>query len=119
MKWLGRIAVHVITNAIALLAAANFIQGIKFEGDFQKLLIAAAIFTALNMFLKPIVKTFLGPFIILTFGLFIIVVNALMLYFLDLWSPELTIEGYVPLLLATLLIGILNVLAGWGLRKNN
>lgn len=119
MKWLGRIAVHIITNTVALLAAVNFIQGVKFEGDFQKLLIAAAIFTALNMFLKPIVKTFLGPFIILTFGLFIIVINALMLYLLDLWSPELTIEGYIPLLLSTLLIGALNVLTGWGLKKNN
>ena len=119
MHWLGRIVVHIITNAVALLAAENFIPGISFVGNFQKLLIAAAIFTALNMFLKPIVKTFLGPFIVLPFGLFIIVVNALMLYLLDLWSPELTIEGYIPLLLATLLIGVLNTLVSWGSKKNS
>jgi putative membrane protein len=119
MRWFGRIVIYTITNAAALLAAANFIPGVKFQGDFKKLLVAALIFTALNIFLKPIVKTFLGPLIVLTFGLFVIVINALMLYLLDLWSPELTIEGYLPLLLATLLISALNVVVGWGLKKEN
>jgi len=109
--------VYVLTNAVALLAAAYFIQGVKFDGDFKKLIVAALIFTALNIFLKPIVKTFLGPFIVLTFGLFIIVVNALMLYLLDLWSPALTIEGYKPLFLATLLISVLNTVVGWGIKE--
>lgn len=108
MKSLGSLIFHIFSNAIAILAAAYFITGFIFTGDFIALLIAAAILTAINLILRPILKLILGPIIIITFGLFIIVLNAVTLYFLDFLSGPLIIEGLLPLLFATLLFSVVN-----------
>jgi putative membrane protein len=108
MKLLGNLIFHIFSNAIAILAAAYFITGFVFTGDFVALLIAAAILTVINLILRPVLKLILGPIIVLTFGLFIIVLNAVTLYLLDFLSNPLIIEGYLPLLFATLLFSVVN-----------
>ncbi len=117
MGFLGNIILHVFSNAIAILAAVYFITGFSFTGDFIALLIAAAILTFINLILRPILKLILGPFIVLTLGLFLIVLNAITLYLLDILSNPLTIDGYSPLLLATLLFSIVNGLIGFSARS--
>ena len=47
-----------------------------------------------------------------TFGLFVIIVNAMTLYILDIVSQPLTIQGYLPLIYASLIIGIINFVIG-------
>ncbi len=116
MKLIGGFIFHIFANAVAILAASYFIAGFKFAGSFLELLITALIFTAINTFVRPIIKLFLGPFIVLTLGLFIIVINAAMLYVLDIWSKPLTIEGFKPLLLATLIIGAANLIINLGAK---
>lgn len=108
----GKIIFHILSNAVALFAASYFVSGFIFTGEWIKLGIAAAIFTAINIIIKPIVKMFLGPFIILSLGLFTVLINALMLYILDIVSPELTIQGYGALISATIIISVANVIFG-------
>lgn len=108
MKFIGRFIFHFLSNGIALWICTKFVAGFIFTGNLTELAIAAFVFTLINTFLRPFVKMILGPFVVLTFGLFTIVINAAMLYLLDIWSPALTIQGYVPLLLATLIIGFIN-----------
>ena len=93
MKLIGSVIFHIFSNTLAILAADYFIAGFAWNGNFLELLIVAFVFTLINVFLKPIIKLFLGPFIVLTFGFFAIIINAVILYILDLWSPLLTIEG--------------------------
>ncbi len=121
MRFLLKILFHILSNAVAILVAARLVSGFIFTGDYIKLVLAALILTGINMFLKPILKLFLGPFIILSLGLFTIVINALMLRLLDTISPELTIEGIMPLLSATIIIGIINFvlnIAEKAIKKN-
>ena len=110
MKLIGRFVFHIFANAIALLAAGYFIKGFILNGGFIELLVAAAILTLINTFIRPILKLLLGPLIILTLGLFLIVINAISLYLLDLWSEPLTIEGYTALLLGTLIVSAANLI---------
>ena len=117
MKLLGNLILHVIGNAIAILAAAYFIPNFIWTGDFQALLIAATILTAINFVLRPILKLLLGPLILLTFGLFILVINAGTLYILDILSDPLIIQGYIPLLLATLLFSVVNSLISFSAKS--
>ncbi len=116
MKTIGGFIFHVFANIVAFLAASYFVVGFKFTGSFLELLITALIFTAINTFIRPIIKLFLGPFIVLTLGLLIIVINAAMLYILDIWSQPLTIEGFKPLFLATLIIGAVNLIVNLGAK---
>lgn len=110
MKLIGRLVFSVFSNALAIMSAAYLIADFVFDGDFFSLLIAAGILTVINTFARPVMKLVFGPIIVLTLGLFILVINALAIYFLDFFSSSITINGLLPLLLATLIIGAVNFL---------
>ena len=109
MKLIGRFIFHIFSNAIALLVAAYFVPGFTFRGDFLAILVTATILTLINIFIKPLFSFFFGPIIILTLGLFSIVINAATLYILDIFSAPLTIQGYLPLLYGTLIVTAVNM----------
>ncbi len=76
--------VWVVVNALALAAAAWLLDGITLTGRASEdrlitLVLVALIFGVINAVVRPIVKTLSLPFIILTLGLLIFVINALML----------------------------------------
>jgi len=77
-------ALQTVINAVALWVAAWAIPGITFGGGstgqvVKTLVIVALIFGIVNAFIKPILKLLSLPFIILTLGLFVFIVNAFML----------------------------------------
>ena len=109
-KFFAKIIVAVIANGLGLLAAAQFVQGFHLADDLREVTLIALILTALNFFIKPILKFILGPLIILTFGAGLIAVNAFVLYLLDITTAGLMIEGILALVFASLIIGALNIL---------
>ncbi|MBI1960700.1 MAG: phage holin family protein [Candidatus Liptonbacteria bacterium] len=108
-----RLATHILfsvfSNAAAIKAAAYFVDGVSFTGGIQDLAVAGAALMVVNMFIRPIVRFILTPFVILTLGLGIIAINAAILFGLDIFLPTLMIQGLVPLLVATFFISIVNV----------
>lgn len=119
MRFIGRLIFHVFLNAIAIIVAANIVVGFIFNGDTYALVVAAAVLTAVNTFIRPVIKLMLGPLIILTFGIFTIIINAVSLFlvpyllnFLGFGTP-LVIQGYLPLILATLIISAVNIIVGF------
>lgn len=122
MKLIGKFIFHIFSNAIALLVAAYFVAGFTFRGTFLAMLATATILTLINIFIKPLLTFFMGPLIILTLGLFSLVVNAITLYILDIFSAPLTIQGYLPLLYGTLIVTAVNMvleMLGRGMYSNN
>jgi putative membrane protein len=69
----------MLVNAAALYAATRFVDGISFNGDPLGLAGVALTFALVNSIVKPIVKFFSFPFIIITLGLFTLLINAVML----------------------------------------
>jgi putative membrane protein len=118
MKFIGRFIFHVFSNTIAILIAANVVAGFIFNGDLVGLAIAAVVLSVINTFIRPVVKMILGPILVLTFGLFIIVINAISIflvpYLLNVlgFSSPIVIDGYLPLLFATLIISAVNLIVG-------
>lgn len=108
MRFLARLILHIFSNSVALFAAVTFIPGITFSGALWELVTAALILTLINSIVRPILKLIFGPLIVLTLGFFVIVVNAMTLYILDIVSRPLTIQGYLPLLYATILVSFIN-----------
>ncbi len=97
-----RILVTVGVNAAALAAAAWIFDGIKVGspgGDTSDrvvtLLLVAAVFGVVNAIITPIVQLLSLPFIILTLGLFLLVVNALMLLLTEEIAQALDIDFQV------------------------
>ena len=74
-----KLILKLLINAAALWAAAELVTGIHLDGDFWAILVVALIFGLVNTFIKPILKVLSFPVIILTLGLFALVINAAML----------------------------------------
>lgn len=110
MRFLSRIIFHFLVNLIALMAAAQFVPGFSMNSNIESILILTAIFTFINLLIKPILKLIFSPFIFLSLGLFSLVINAIILKLLDIWSINVTISGIQALAYSTLLITAVNLL---------
>lgn len=108
MKLAAKFIIAIIANAAGLLAAGYFVQGFKIDVNMQSLALLAIVLTILNFFLKPFLKLLLGPVIILTFGLGLILVNMTVLYILDILSQNLAIENISALVYSSIIIGLVN-----------
>ncbi len=111
MRLLARLIVTVIGNSVALFAAERFVPGFSVVTEpLWDLLALALVLTALNIFVKPVLKLLIGPIIVLTLGLALIAVNALVLALLDFLSGDLTIQNIQALFFASLIVGAVNTL---------
>ena len=114
MKWLAIIALSILVNTVGLLVAAGIlipdfhIPGFTLAGGVKAAILAGLVLTLLNMTVKPILRLFFGPIIILTLGLGLILVNAIILYILDFLSDNLTIDNIPALIWGAVIIGFLN-----------
>ena len=103
-------------NAVALYVAVVIVPGIDFEGKWTGVLWLALIIGLLNALVRPLLKFFTFPLIVLTLGLFTVVVNTLILLLAN-WIGQvfdlgLTVDGFWPALLGSLVISIVSVLMG-------
>lgn len=85
---------HILGNSLALFVAARFIQGVSLRGDLFALLLAGLILGLLNITIKPIVKILSAPLILLTLGLFIVIINFFMLWLLQFFIEDFVITGF-------------------------
>jgi putative membrane protein len=117
MRFFSHLILSFISNLVAILAANYYLLGFSVTKTAEGFAIVAALLTALNVFLKPLLKLILSPLIILTFGLFVLVLNAALLAALDFFSAHLTIDGLRPLLYATILITAVNVIMNFSVHR--
>jgi len=75
-----RFLIRLVINAVALLAAIFLIKGIVYNGNPVGIIWLALIFGLINAFLRPILKFFSFPLIVLTLGLFSLIINTFMLW---------------------------------------
>jgi putative membrane protein len=107
---LGRLLIGFVVNAAALYVAAWVLTGVTYGEDWWSLLAAAAVFTLVNAWVKPVVTVLSIPFIVLTLGLFYFLVNILMLYVTDWLVPDFEIETFWWGALAALIVSVVNAL---------
>lgn len=110
MNLLARVIIQIFANSLAILAADWLVPGFVFRGDWQDLFFAGAILGIVNSFVRPIIKLLAFPVIILTLGLFAIIINIAMLYFAASLIPSLVISNLWAAFWAVLIISIVNSL---------
>jgi len=71
--------VRLLVNAAALWVAIRIVPGVTFSGDWISFFGVALVFGVINAFIRPVLKILTFPLIIVTFGIFALVVNGLML----------------------------------------
>jgi len=117
MHFLAKLILYFVSNIVALMAAVYFVKGFEISPGLNSFLLVAAVLTLINAFFRPILKLILAPVIFLTLGLGILLVNALMLYLLDKLLASITIIGIIPLIYATLIISLINLVINFWAKK--
>lgn len=109
--------VAVLVNAAALWAAVQVIEGLDFSGEWYQWLILALIFGVVNAIVKPVLKIFTFPITILTLGLFLLVINAVMLYLTSWLAGALgltfTVGSFLDALLGGIVIALVGMVLNW------
>ena len=111
-----KFVIWLAVNTLALGAATWLLDGITLSGTNQVigLVIVGAIFGVITSFVRPIVNLLSLPLIILTLGLMLLVVNALMLLLTawigDLFDLAFEVDGFWSALLGALVISVVTFL---------
>ena len=110
-----RFLVRLLINAAALWVAVQIIPGITYTSDnWVPFFAVALIFGLVNAFIRPVVKLLSLPLILLTLGLFALVVNGLMLmltsYLAGALGLHFHVEGCWTAILGALVVSIVSAL---------
>jgi putative membrane protein len=117
------LVLRLLLNAAALWVAIRLVSGITYDGGFDSaggvlgFLGVALVFGIVNSFVKPILQFFSIPFILLTLGLFLFVVNAFALWITSGISGALglgfRVNGFGSAFLGALVVSLVNLLLSW------
>ncbi|HET6680222.1 MAG TPA: phage holin family protein [Gemmatimonadaceae bacterium] len=112
--------IALVINALALLAATRLIDGITYLGEPLGIVLVALVFGAVNVVIKPVLKLLSLPVILLSLGLFTLVINALMLMLTGALAGALgldfTVDGFGAAFLGALVVSVVSVVLGMVLR---
>ncbi|WP_036817421.1 phage holin family protein [Pontibacillus yanchengensis] len=101
---------HIIVNAIALIAVAQLFESFYLE-SFVTAIIASLILSVLNVIVKPILVVLTLPITFITLGLFLFVINAITLMITQaLLGSSFVIDGFGIAILATIIISLLSLM---------
>jgi putative membrane protein len=111
---------RLLVTAASLWVAVSLVPGIEFAGPWTNLLLVALLFGLVNAIVRPIILSLTCPLVLLTLGLFIFVLNGLMLLLTSALSTAVGIDfrvsGILAAIIGALIIGIvstvLNVFVG-------
>src|SRR5688572_28069712 len=105
---LRRFIVTWFFNIVALWVAAELVDGIGYSGNEWVLVIAALVFSLVNIFVKPFVILFTLPLVILTLGLALFFINLLMLYLTSWIVDDFNVESFGAAIVATIIVWVVN-----------
>src|SRR5215469_16747558 len=105
MRWL----LHWVVNAVVLLLVSHFVSGFQIR-SFGSALFAVVIIGIVNATLGLFLKVMTFPLSLLTLGLFILVIDAFVLWFSSKLVPGFSVTGFKPALIAALVLALIQML---------
>jgi len=99
-----------LINAVGLLIVSKIMGSIEIDGILTAV-VAAAVIGLINIFLRPLLIILTLPINILSLGLFTLVINGLIFYFVGSIVEGFHVSGFLAAFLGALILSIINVLA--------
>lgn len=111
-----KLLLHWVLSALCLLLVAHFVPGFFVRG-FVTALIAAVVIGLVNATLGFFLKIITFPLSIVTLGIFLIIINALMLKFASIFVPGFVVRGFMPAFWGALILSLLGMIVRAILRR--
>ncbi len=104
-----RALVQIALNGVAVLVAAYLVPGITYTGSLPALLLVGLVVGLINLIVRPIVTVLSLPLIVLSLGLFYLLINGMMLYLAAWLLPHhLQVSGCGAAILGGLVVALVN-----------
>ena len=103
---------HLFITAALLLLVANVVSGVTIT-SWGSAIVAALVLGLVNAVVRPLLVLLTLPLTIVTLGLFLLVVNAIVLWLVGAITPGVRIAGFGPALVGSLVLTLLNLAVGW------
>lgn len=117
-----RILIRWLINAIALYIAVLTVVGITYEGGWTNFAVLAAIFGLVNTLIGPILKMLSCPLMVLTLGLFTLIINAALLkltsVFGHVFGAHLSVPDFLSALWGAVVISIVSIVLSIAFREH-
>lgn len=101
-------SVRIIVNVIALYLAALLIHGVDYHHNWWVLTITGLILALVNIVIKPILVILALPAIVVTLGLFMVLINGFMIWLTHIVYPRFEISSFGAAILVGLVVSLLN-----------
>ena len=101
--------IQFLLNGLAVLLTAYLLPGVHVE-HYGHALLAALVLAITNVLLKPLLILFTIPLTIATFGLFLLVINAVIIIIVDYFVPGFRVDGFWWAIAFSLILSIFNSL---------
>ena len=110
-----RFLLRILVSAIAVYFVANFLKGVKLD-DYTSAFLVAVALAFLNAIVKPVLTILTIPITVVTLGLFLVVINAVLILAAERLVPGFHVDGFLTAILfsicLSIMTGILNLLFG-------
>ena len=100
---------RLLITAVLVMLLANFLRGVEVAGFWISILVAIVL-SLLNLLVKPLLIIFTLPVTVLTFGLFLLVINALMIMLCSVIVGGFEVDSFWTALLFSILLSLLQSL---------
>ena len=108
------LVVRLLVNTLAIYAAVELVSGLRFEQGPVRFLLVAITLGLVNSFVRPLLTALTCPLVLVTLGLFTLVINALMLrltaWISGLFDLGFYVDGFWPAFWGGLIIGIVSTI---------
>ncbi len=106
----------VLVTALAVFVADYILDGVHINDDAKTIIIVALVLALLNTFIKPVLIILTIPVTIVTLGLFLLIINALIVKWAASLVDGFTVDGWWPAILFSLIVSLVSALLN-GLAK--
>lgn len=103
-----RLLLRWLINAISIWVASLVVEGIELTGSLWQILLVALVFGLINALIKPLLQFFATPLIIVTLGLFTLLINTFLLWFTSLLTDTLVVDGFWAAFWGALIISVIS-----------
>ncbi|HUO50820.1 MAG TPA: phage holin family protein [Candidatus Paceibacterota bacterium] len=100
LRYLGTVAAVILTVYI--------VPGVTITGGWINIFLVALVWSVITMLIKPVLKILTLPITIVTFGLFLFVLNALLFWAMTLVVPGFAVAGFWSALLGAIVLSVLS-----------
>lgn len=115
MKLITKPFFGILFNGLALYALVRLVDGVSYTGGIKFFVLGGVVLGLINLFIKPLIKILSLPFVILTGGIFLVIINVgvlwLLKYFLEIIQFQnitISFQSFTTYVIGALVFGIVN-----------